>query len=291
VITQGYWARHYQNRSGQAAAALLDVVQDYALKLLHDREVFAFGVALKGGTALRKLRAGNAGRFSTDLDFAAPDEDIAQLLLDTLDGAELFAVRFHLTKRQSLRANLEAETPLGPLSIPARVEVSTRPLWLPIQIGSYVHLQVHEGYEFAPPPIPVPALEEALAEKLAAWRRRHKLRDLYDLDFFGRGVVNEPLVRRILLLKVWHDVVDEGLGDRPFDPSEVTQAIDVRQLPPEDIGLLAPLVAPATWLTNVRTRYAFVTRLDAVETQVARCNIADRYLVTQLVEELRLTAG
>jgi hypothetical protein len=31
------------------------------------------GLVFKGGTALRKFRAGNAGRFSTDLDFAAPE--------------------------------------------------------------------------------------------------------------------------------------------------------------------------------------------------------------------------
>ena len=31
------------------------------------------------------------------------------------------------------------------------------------------------------PAIPTPTLEEAIAEKLAAWRRRAKVRDLYDL--------------------------------------------------------------------------------------------------------------
>lgn len=70
-----------------ADAALLDVAQDYALRFLHDQGLFDLGIALKGGTALRKLRAGNAGRFSTDLDFAAPDAEAGELLLDTIDGA------------------------------------------------------------------------------------------------------------------------------------------------------------------------------------------------------------
>ena len=86
-----------------ADAALLDVAQDYALKYLHDAGIFDLGVVLKGGTSLRKLRAGNAGRFSTDLDFAAPDADVAGLLLDTMESAELFDVRFRLSSWWRLR--------------------------------------------------------------------------------------------------------------------------------------------------------------------------------------------
>lgn len=41
-----------------ADAALLDVAQDYALKHLHDQGLFDLGFVLKGGTSLRKLRAG-----------------------------------------------------------------------------------------------------------------------------------------------------------------------------------------------------------------------------------------
>ena len=131
MITQGYLARHFQGRRGMADAALLDVVQDYALKSLHDAGIFELGVALKGGTALRKLIAGNAGRFSTDLDFAAPDATTGELLLDTIDGTELFDIRFRLTDREHLRAKLVSETSIGTPQIPARIEVSTRPLWLP----------------------------------------------------------------------------------------------------------------------------------------------------------------
>lgn len=120
-----------------------------------------------------------------------------------------------------LRAKLIVDTPLGRPHIPARVEISPRALWLPAHPTVPVALPVHAGYEFAPPPIPVPALEESLSEKLAAWRRRRKLRDLSDLDVFGRGSLNEPLVRRLLVLKVWHDVVVDGLGARPFDPAEI----------------------------------------------------------------------
>jgi predicted nucleotidyltransferase component of viral defense system len=50
-----------------------------------------------------------------------------------------------------------------------------------------IKLPVHAGYEFVPPHIPAPAIEESLAEKLAAWRRRRKLRDLYDLYLLPRS--------------------------------------------------------------------------------------------------------
>jgi predicted nucleotidyltransferase component of viral defense system len=172
MITQGYLARHFRGRRGMADPALLDVAQDYALKFLHDEGIFELGVVLKGGTSLRKLRAGNAGRFSTDLDFATPDIDTAELLLDTLDGAELFDVRFSLDERETLRAKLIVDTPLGQPQIPARIELSQRALWLPTRLTTPVALPVHAGYEFDLPAIPTPALEESLSEKLSAWRRR-----------------------------------------------------------------------------------------------------------------------
>lgn len=287
MITQGYLSRHFQGRSGMADAALLDVAQDYALKFLHDQGLFNLGAVLKGGTSLRKLRAGNAGRFSTDLDFATPDVETGMFLLDTIESAELFDVRFVLADREELRAKLIVDTPLGQPQIPARIEISPRPLWLPTERRVPVKLPVHDGYEFAIPPISTPALEESLSEKLAAWRRRRKIRDLYDLDLFGRGGLDERLIRRLLVLKVWHDVVDDGLGTRPFDPGEIVANLDIRRLPPEDIGLLTQPVDPAAWLAYVRRRYGFVTELDDVERWVATCNPGDRYAVSKLVRELQ----
>jgi predicted nucleotidyltransferase component of viral defense system len=270
-----------------ADAASLDVAQDYALNFLYDQGLFDLGAVLKGGTSLRKLRAGNAGRFSTDLDFATPDVETGELLLDTIDGAEHFDVRFTLADRDALRAKLAVDTPLGQPRITARIEISPRPLWLPTESTTPVKLPVHAGYEFALPPIPAPGLEESLSEKLAAWRRRRKIRDLYDLDLFGRGTLNEPLIRRLLVLKVWRDVVDDGLGTRPFDPDEIVADIDIRRLPHQDIGLFTQPVEPPEWLARVRARYRFVTTLDDVEKSVIACNPGDRYFVSRLVEEMQ----
>lgn len=70
-VTEGHLARHYQGVKGGRDAAILDIAQDHALYVLHQAGLFKEGLVFKGGTALRKFRAGNAGRFSTDLDFAA----------------------------------------------------------------------------------------------------------------------------------------------------------------------------------------------------------------------------
>lgn len=266
--------------------ALLDVAQDYALQYLHMQGVFDLGVVLKGGTSLRKFRAGNAGRFSTDLDFAAPDVATGELLIDTLDGAEFEGVTFRVTDRTVGRGRLEIDSTLGRPNIPARIEITPRKLWLACEALEPIRLPVHSGYEFELPTLPAPAVEEALAEKLAAWRRRRKIRDLYDLYWFGKGALNEPLIRRTLVLKVWHDVVDDGLGEGPFDPAVIVQTVDADKLPREDIGLLTRPVEPGRWLASVQDRYAFVTELDATENNVALCNPGDRWKVQQLTQAL-----
>ena len=286
MITEGFLARHHMGRSGMAAPALLDVAQDYALHYLHQQGVFDFGVVLKGGTSLRKLRAGNAGRFSTDLDFAAPDADTAELILDTLDGATTHEVTFQITHRSSIRGKLEIDTPLGRPSIAARIEATPRPLWLPPEPLVPVALPVHSGYEFDIPTIPAPAIEEAIAEKLAAWRRRTKIRDLYDLYWYGQTAFNEPLLRRLLVLKVWHDTVDDRLGTAPFDPAELIANFDTHRLPSEDIGLLTQPVQPQRWLNHMTTRYSFITDLDDTERQLAACSPRDRHLANQAIAEL-----
>lgn len=289
MITEGFLARHHMARSGMTGPALLDVVQDYALQFLYKKGIFELGVVLKGGTSLRKFRAGNAGRFSTDLDFVTPDADTGEFLLDTLDGGEIEGVTFRILDRTALRGKLDIGTPLGPPNIPAKIEITPRKLWLPCNELEPIALPVHNGYEFRLPALPAPAFEEVLAEKLAAWRRRRKIRDLYDLYWFGQGALNEVLVRRVLVLKVWHDVVDDGLGLGPFDGAVIVEDFDVDKLPTENIGLLTQSVEPRRWLEIVRDRYKFVAQLDPVEIEVARCNPGDRSLVLRLTKTLSTT--
>lgn len=126
-ITEGHLSRHYQGRSGGRDPALLDIAQDYALVALNRAGVFGLDVVLKRGTALRKFRAGNAGRFSTDLDFACEDDASAAFVLESIDGAEIDGFSFHLERRDSdRRAILRVATPFGTPNLPAKIDLSTR---------------------------------------------------------------------------------------------------------------------------------------------------------------------
>lgn len=285
MITEGYLARHYQGRRGGRDPALLDVAQDYALKIVSDAGLLEMGLTLKGGTALRKFRAGTLGRFSTDLDFATNERDLADLLFETLNGAELHRVAFAVeVVTPGVRGRLGVETPLGSPQIESRIEVTPRAPWLAPEHLTPVLMPVHRGYEFDPVPVPVMAHAEALAEKLAAFRRRALVRDLYDLAWFSRGVFDEALVRRVTYLKVCGDVVEHGLGERPFEPSgDVLRDRSTSDFLPEDIGLLAARVDVAAWIATIRGRFAFLAAPTEEEGRWGRCDPRDLYDVRRAI--------
>ncbi len=130
-------------------------------------------------------------------------------------------------------------------------------------------------------------VEEVLSEKLARYRRASLARDLYDLAWFARGgPLDESLIRPLTVLKVRHDVVDDGLGERPFDSSDVLEERAATSFRDEDIGYLTTPVDPEGWEASVRHRFAFLTDLDHQERAVALCNIGDRWTVDQLVEDV-----
>lgn len=141
----------------------------------------------KGGTALRKFRAGNAGRFSTDLDFAAPAEDLALAALQALDGVEVDGFSFAIDNLgdNGRRGDLRVETPFGRPQLGAKVELARHQLSLDAEALEPERLPIHDRYDFALPPTPVVRIEEAVAEKLARYRRVSLARDLYDLQWFA----------------------------------------------------------------------------------------------------------
>ncbi|MGE0730666.1 MAG: nucleotidyl transferase AbiEii/AbiGii toxin family protein [Acidimicrobiia bacterium] len=183
--------------------------------------MFDLGAVFKGGTALRKFRAGNGGRFSTDLDFAGTDQPVAELLLETLDGASLAGFTFRIEPLNEFRRSiLHISTPFGAPDIPARIDCSTKAPWLPPEHLTPIALPIHARYDIPLPTVPVMRNEEVLAEKLARYRRASLARDLYDLAWYARGgPLNEPLIRRLTVLKVWYDVNDDGLGAKPSTPA------------------------------------------------------------------------
>jgi uncharacterized protein len=89
---------HAAGRSDAYDAALLDVAQDHLLWMLAELGIFDNGsLILKGGTSLRKCRLGSAGRFSTDLDFAAPSDDTVVEVCAAIDGAVVSGFTYGLS--------------------------------------------------------------------------------------------------------------------------------------------------------------------------------------------------
>ena len=245
-------------------------------------------MVLKGGTALRKFRAGNAGRFSIDLDFAVEDDATAALLLDTLDGGEIDGFGFELQDRDGdRRANLVVDTPFGRPRLPAKIDLSTRGLWLPAVGEALVPLPIHKRYDVTVPSIAVMDLEEQSAEKLARYRRANLARDLYDLAWCAEGPLDEALVRRIWILKCYFDIVDNGLGTKPIAASDILDAREESTFASEQIGYLTRPVDVAGWVRTVRSRFKFLQQLDTDEAKWAMANPGDRWEALQAVEALR----
>lgn len=279
-VTEGHLVRHYQGVKGGRDAALLDIAQDHALHLLHRAGLFERGLVFKGGTALRKFRAGNAGRFSTDLDFAAPDEDLALSVLEALDGAELdgFSFRIENLGDDGRRGDLLVDTPFGSPRLGAKVELARHALSLAPDVLQAVRLPIHSRYDFTLPATPVVRVEEAVAEKLARYRRVSLARDLYDLQWYaGAGAMDQPLVRKLWVLKVYRDIVVDGRGTKPIHPDDVLASRVADDFRPEDIGYLTRPVRIDEWISTVRTRYAFLNELTDDELRWAECNERDRY--------------
>jgi predicted nucleotidyltransferase component of viral defense system len=290
TLTRALVNLHGAGRADTYDAALLDVAQDHLLWSLAELGLFNDdGMIFKGGTSLRKCRLGGAGRFSTDLDFACPSEEIVLAVCEAIDGASISGFRFSLesTRGDGRHWTLIVEHPdLGRPNIPASVEFARRPLVLRPEVLPFLELPVHRGYDVQLPSLPVIAEAEACAEKLARYRRTALGRDVYDLAQFARRPMNEPLVRRLWVLKVWGDVVDEGRGTGPLDPADILTERREQDFAPESIGKLTQPVDLAGWERTVRHRYGFLAELDESERRWAACDPRHRREV-----EATLAAG
>ena len=276
TLTEARVRLHGAGRADTYGAALLDVAQDHLLWLLAELGYFDDGTLLfKGGTALRKCRLGGAGRFSTDLDFVAPDDDTVLEVCAAIDGASIAGFQFSLrsTRGDGRHWAMQVRHPqLGQPDVVASVEFARRPLILPPEHLNFIGLPVHRVYEIALPDLPVIDQAEACAEKLARYRRVALGRDVYDLAQFAAGAMEEPLVRRLWVLKVWGDVVDDGRGDKPVDPSDVLSPRSESDFAPDSIGKLTRPVDLEGWERVVRKRFGFLAALDEAEQRWVDCD-------------------
>lgn len=189
-----------------------------ALSSLGDR------LAFKGGTALRKIVFGAAGRFSEDLDFACldPESELVQLeLLDLLttdpleDEVEVHQGSSELAGSGTLQARFSFRSPIGEGRFELDVTSADRSVLLgavrqPLAVQPYFR---DLGY---PPPdmLSVRPVEMA-TEKLAAIHRRFENRNPKDLwDLWKWFSLCQPadaqLVGRLWPARLWLDGLADG---------------------------------------------------------------------------------
>ncbi len=206
-----------------------------------------------------------------------------------IDGAAVAGFQFALepTRGDGRHWTLQVTHPhLGQPDVAASVEFARHPSVLAPEVLGFVAAPVHRGYEIELPELPVIAEAEACAEKLARYRRVALGRDVYDLAQFADQPIDEPVVRRLWVLKVWGDVVDDGRGAKPLDPANVLTARSEGEFEPESIGKLTRPVDLAAWERRARTRSGLLSDLDADELRWCACDPRHRREVEQAIDVL-----
>lgn len=304
-ITPGRIRLHAGFSQGRDAA-IIDIAQDLLLRHLADEGLLS-ELAFKGGTALRKLYAGNQGRFSLDLDFdvaqiGTDSDTILDLLKEIVSGLTLGPFTYGIIHNKTKRL-LTVESPLGSPgeALTSKLDVSSPP-WLEPVSRAWVPMPIHDTYGGPLPQITAIRLEENVAEKIARLNHTTTARDVYDLVWLRQhyredGGLDTDLVRRLAVLKIWVDKYGVNTADganwkpahdsKPFQPDVWLRLRPGTDFDPEDIGLLA--VPPPDFNDLARDLvdgYAFLRDLDPDEEVVAKNLAGDRGLVLRMLTEL-----
>ncbi len=233
-----------------------EVILTYLLQLLAENEILGM-LAFKGGTCLRKMFIGSRGRFSTDLDFTALEEhDHEDIILDMMAAFEepYHGIEFYIPDESYYETQGGLSWGVNPVYVhdwntggesEIKLQISRRET---PTLATERQQQCEQSYfrqlPFAPVEITCLALPEIIAEKVRACYQRNKARDIYDLGMFATRPLNQPLIRRLVVLKLWQagDAFDPvrlmaKFGDRTaFDWDDLgqlvhrTQTIDGRRI-------------------------------------------------------------
>ncbi len=238
--------RRYSTRSGlrDMMIAEKEVVLTFLLQLLSERGILD-RLAFKGGTCLRKMFIGSQGRFSTDLDFTGLEEhdheDIILGMMEAFEG-EFHGIRFRIPDNSyyetldgmSRGVNLTYTHEWnggGDSEIKLQISRRERPTLAPERKP-----QCEQSYfgllPFAPAEITCLLLPEILAEKIRACYQRNKARDIYDLGIYATRPLDQRLIRRLVVLKLWQarDSFDPARLMRKFDEGRDFDWDDLRDL-------------------------------------------------------------
>ena len=119
---------------------------------------------------------------------------------------------------------------------------------------------------FDPVDISCLALPETIAEKVRACYQRSKARDIYDLNVFATRPLNRPLIRRLVVLKLWQagDTFDPEALMARFNDATAFDWEDLRQL----VRRTQP-IDPTEIAAACLKGFAFLTELDPPEADLA----------------------
>jgi len=307
-IQPGHIARHTPHGAGAQGreAAIIDVAQDLLLRHLHEKGILAH-LVFKGGTALRKLYAGNAGRFSLDLDFSVAaigesGDDILIKIIDCVENLSIGPFSYSVSERRG-KWFLEFAHPFGTdvNILKSKLDISPPPWMLPVQ-KEWIPMPIHATYgEPKLPQLKTIRLEENIAEKIARLNRVTPARDLYDLRWIMTNTsvsshLDLALTRRLAVLKIWcdsHGISAEGTHWKPgheafqFDPDRWLRDRSKEDIDIDDIGALtvpAPTVSELSKAVSMQFR--FLNNLTDDERLVAQIRGQDRALVLKMLAEL-----
>jgi len=308
-IQPGHIARHAPRGAGSQGreAAIIDIAQDLLLRHLHEIGILS-KLVFKGGTSLRKLYAGNSGRFSLDLDFSVArigeaGDDILAEMIECVETLSIGPFIYSVSERRgkwfigfSHPFDIETTSTLR-----CKLDISPPPWVFPIE-KEWIPMPIHKTYgEPELPKILTMRLEENIAEKIARLNRTTPARDLYDLRWIMlnsslSGSLDYSLIRRLAVLKIWCDAHGLNAGSTywkpgheafPFDPKRWLRDRSKEDIDIDDIGALAvPAPTVRELSESVTKQFLFLNQLTDDEKTVALIREKDRALVLKMLEEL-----
>jgi predicted nucleotidyltransferase component of viral defense system len=280
MLTQAQVQR-YSTESGlrDIMIAEKEVILTFLLQLLSERGIL-IRLAFKGGTCLRKMFVGSQGRFSTDLDFTGIGEhDHEDVILDMMQAFEqpFHGIQFAIPDEGYYETQDGLSWDVNPTyshdwnasgNSEIKLQVSRRETpTLATERRAQIEQSYFKSLPFAPAEITCLALPEILSEKIRACYQRNKARDIYDLGMFATRPLDQTLIRRLVVLKLWQS------GDT-FDPGRLMQKFaDGREFDWDDLRQLlnrAIVIDPQRICADCTRGFGFLAELRDDERMLAR---------------------
>lgn len=189
---------------------------------------------------------GTQGRFSTDLDFTGLEEhDHEEVILAMMEAFQqpFHGIQFAIPDEGYYETQDGLSWGVNPTYAhewnrsgmsEIKLQISRRETpTLPTEHLPQLEQSYFKLLPFVPAQIICLALEEILAEKIRACYQRNKARDIFDLGIFAARPLNQPLIRHLVVLKLWQArdsfgparLIQKFQDGREFDWDDLAQLV------------------------------------------------------------------